>query len=97
MGERTVSDSFFLGEVFLLVILLSADWPETSCIGKRRKREKRKKKRKRKKEKERIKGGKQSEHRKQGGVSSDSVYFKSLDFPWNWSVSLVFWERSLLR
>ena len=24
--------------------------------------------------------------RKHGGVSSDSVYFKSLDFPWNWSV-----------
>ena len=24
--------------------------------------------------------------RKHGGVSSDSVYFKSLDVPWNWSV-----------
>ena len=52
MGERTVSDSFFGGEVFPLVILLSAEWPKTNCIGKRRKREERKKERKEKKKKE---------------------------------------------
>ena len=56
--------------------------------GKRKK--KRKKKRIKEKEKERKgeKGwGKQSEiKKKHGGVSSDSVYFKSLDFPWNLSV-----------
>ena len=27
-----------------------------------------------------------TEDKEQGGVSSDSVYFKSLDFPWNLSV-----------
>ena len=42
----------FCGEVFLLVILLSAEWPKTNCIEKWRKRETRKKKRKRKKKKE---------------------------------------------
>ena len=52
MGERTVFD-FFSGKVFLLVILLSAEWPKTSCIGKRRKREKRKKKKRKEKKKER--------------------------------------------
>ena len=45
----------FCGEVFLLVILLSAEWPKTSCIGKRRKREERNKERKEKKKKEKRK------------------------------------------
>ena len=86
--------------------MLSAEWPKTSCIGKRRKRE-RKKERKEKKKKGRKKGKKekkkrkkkkerekrvgeanrnQKEKKKPGGVSSDSVYSKSLDFPWNLSV-----------
>ena len=68
----------------------------------KKKREEKKKKAKRKKKaKKRIKGerkrkkggekgwGKQTEikkKKKHGGVSSDSVYFKSLDFPWNLSV-----------
>ncbi|XP_072674024.1 MICOS complex subunit MIC27 isoform X2 [Canis lupus baileyi] len=56
------------GEFFLPVILLSAAWPKTSCIGKRRKREKRKKKekekKKKKKEKRRKKGGEQTEIKK---------------------------------
>ena len=62
----------------------------------KKKKEKRKKKRKkrRKREKKRKKGkkgwGKQTEIKKKKknhvGVSSDSVFFKSLDFPWNWSV-----------
>ena len=34
--------------------------------------------------------------KKHGGVSSDSVYFKSLDFPWNLSVLLVLWGRVIL-
>ena len=65
----------------------------------KKKKEKRKKKRKiekkkRKKKKGEKKGwGNQSEikkkKKKHGGVSSDSVYFKSLDFPWNLSVWLV--------
>ena len=60
---------------------------------KRKKEEKSKKENKRrKKKKERGEGwGKQSEFKKNGGVSSDSVYFKSFDFPWNLSVYLVFW------
>ena len=95
--------------------MLSAEWPKTSCIGKRRKREERKKERKekKKKEKRKKKGKKEKKKRKtrkvkkgvgeairnqkekkitknHGGVSSDSVYFKSLDFPWNLSVQLVF-------
>ena len=58
MGERTVSDSYFLGEFFLLVILFSAEWPKTSYIEKRRKRrERRKEKEKIKKEEKREKGG----------------------------------------
>ena len=80
--------------------MLSAEWPKTSCIGKRRKREERKKERKEKKKKEkrkkkrkkrkRKKGwGKQTEiKKKHGGVSSDSVYCKSLDFPWKFPVLL---------
>ena len=55
MVERTVSNSFFCGKVLLLVILLSAEWPKASCIGKRRKREERKKERKEKKKKEKRK------------------------------------------
>ena len=43
---------------------------------------KRKKKRKERKEKKR----KEKKRKNHGGVSSDSVYFKSLDFPWNLSV-----------
>ena len=99
MGERTVSDSF-CGEFFLLVILLSEEWPKTSSIGKRRKRERKKerkeikKKTKKKKEEKERKGkkgwGKQTEikmqKQKHGGVSSDSVYFKSLGFSWKLSV-----------
>ena len=44
------------------------------------------------KKKERKKSTKQNKNKNKknkknhGGVSSDSVYFKSLDFPWNWSV-----------
>ena len=96
MGEWTSCDSFFGGEVFLLIILLSAEWPKTSCIGKRRKRGKRKKKRKRKKEDRKRKKREEKKKRKKGGqteikkqktrvVSSDSVYCKSLNFPWNFS------------
>ena len=59
-----------------------------------------KEKKKRKKKKERKKRwGKQTEikkKKKHGGVPSDSVYFKSLDFPWNLSIYLVFWGRGLL-
>ena len=61
--------------------------------GKKREKEKRKKKRKkekkkRKKKKEREeRWGKQTEMKKKhGGVSSDSIYFKSLDFPWKLSI-----------
>ena len=42
-----------------------------------------------KKKKERGEKGraKQSEiKKKHGGVSSDSVYFKSIDFPWNLTI-----------
>ena len=86
--------------------MLSAEWPKTSCIGKRRKREERKKERKekekrikeerRKKENKKRKKKKErgkrlgeairNEKKKHGGVSSDSIYFKSLEFPWNLSV-----------
>ena len=65
---------------------------------KRKKEEKKKKREEKENEKERKgkKGwGKQSEIKKikktHGGVSSDSVYFKSLDFPWNWSAQLDSW------
>ena len=69
--------------------MLSVEWPKTSCIGKSRKREKRKKKRKRKKQKRRKEErGKQTENKKQGGVSSDFIYCKSLDFPQNFLVPL---------
>ena len=36
VGERTVSDCFFCGDFFLLVILLSAEWLKTSRTGKRK-------------------------------------------------------------
>lgn len=68
----------------------------------RRERRKEKRKRKKKKgrknekgeekEKEKERGRKRvgesirNKKKKHGGVSSDSVYFKSLDFPWNLSV-----------
>ena len=77
VAESTVSDSFFCGEFFLLIILLSAEWPKTSCTGKRRKREGKKR------------GGKQTENKKQGGVSSDSIYCKSLDSPGTFQYCLV--------
>ena len=73
MGESTVLDSFFCGEFLHLVILLNAEWPKTSCPGKGRKRESKK--------------GGTSRNKKQG-VSSDSIYCKSLDFPWNFPVLL---------
>ena len=38
MAESTISDSFFCGEFFFLVILLSAEWLKTSCTGKKRKK-----------------------------------------------------------
>ena len=81
---------------------------------KKGKKEKKKKERKNEegkewgKRREERKGGKQTENEKQGGVSSDSVYYKSLDFPWSFpallgqelalllSVHLVFWGRGLL-
>ena len=71
--------------------MLSAEWPKTSCTGKRRKetREKRKEKWKKKKKRKKRVGEairNQKEKKEHGGVSSDSVYFKSLDFPWNLSV-----------
>ena len=51
---------------------------------KRRKRERKRKKGEKKKGLgEAIRNQKEKKH---GGVSSDSVYFKSLDFPWNLSV-----------
>ena len=68
---------------------------KASCIGKRRKREERKKERK-EKEKKREEKKRKKKKKTHGGVSSDSVYFKSLDFPWNLSVQLVFWGRGLL-
>ena len=71
VGERTLS--FFCGE-FLLVILLSAEWPKTNCIGKRIKREKRKKERKRKKEKTKKgikKERKREEKEKKGGKQTE--------------------------
>ena len=57
--------------------MLSAEWPKTSCIGKRRKREERKKKReekkkkgkRKKKAKKRIKGERK---RKKGGKEGGS-------------------------
>ena len=55
----------------------------------KRKKEKGRRKQKRiKGERKRKNGGKdggsnQKLKKKHGGVSSDSVYFKSLDFPWN--------------
>ena len=58
-------------------------------LGKREKerRERRKEKRKRKKrKKKKEEKEKEKEKKNHGGVSSDSVYFKSLDFPWNLSV-----------
>ena len=49
------------------------------------------------KKKERKKKHKKKHKQKNlGGVSSDSLYFESLDFPWNLSISLVFWGRGLL-
>ena len=78
--------------------MLSAEWPKTSCIGKRRKREKRKKKKRKEKKRKRKEkrrkrkrgewGSKQIKKQKTRGVSSDSVYCKSLDFPWNFPVLL---------
>ena len=61
---------------------------------KEEKKEKKKKKRKKKKELENKRVGEAIRNQKEktttrkthGGVSSDSVYFKSLDFPWNLSV-----------
>ena len=64
--------------------------------GKKREREKKGKKKKRKKEEEKERGRGERENKNQGGVSSDSVYFKSLYFPWALSVSRVFWGRGLL-
>ena len=40
MGKSTVSDSFFRGEFFFLVILLRAQWIKMSCTGKRKKKRK---------------------------------------------------------
>ena len=56
--------------------------------GKRIKEERRKKNKKRKKRKKMGKrvGEAIRNKKKHGGVSSDSVYFKFLDFPWNLSV-----------
>ena len=62
---------------------------EKERIERRKEMRKRKKEgKKEKKERKENKGwGKQTEIKKKkkthGGVSSDSVYFKSLDFPWN--------------
>lgn len=62
---------------------------------KEREKEKRIKEERRKKENKRERksktGGKRlgeaiRNEKKYGGVSSDSIYFKSLDFPWNLSV-----------
>ena len=36
--------------------------------------------------KQKNKNKNKNKTKKHGGVSSDSVYFKSLDFPWNLSV-----------
>ena len=55
--------------MFLLVILLSAEWPKTSCIGKRRKRERKKEiKEKKKKEKRKKKRRKRERKRKEKRV-----------------------------
>ncbi|XP_072584967.1 butyrophilin-like protein 9 isoform X1 [Vulpes vulpes] len=62
-----------LDEVFLLVILLSAEWPKTSCVGKRRRRE-RKKGMKREKEKKKKKGkkrGKRERRRKKERLQTE--------------------------
>ena len=49
------------------------------------KRKKKKKEEKNKKQKKRGESKQKSTSKKQGGVSSDSVYCKSLNFPWNFS------------
>ena len=80
--------------------MLSAEWPKSKLYwekekkrgekeGKKREKEKRKKREEKEKEKERDKRVGEAIRKKKkthGGVSSDSVYFKSLDFPWNLSV-----------
>ena len=76
MGESIVSDSFFCGE-FFLVILLSAERLKTSFTGKRKKK---KREREREKETNKTKQTKQNKT-KQRRVSSGSIYCKSLDFP----------------
>ena len=57
---------------------------------KREEKEEKKKKGEKKKRKKRKRGweANKSKNKKQGGVSSDSVYCKSLDFPWNFPVLL---------
>ena len=85
--------------VLLSNILFSAEWPKTSCIGKRRKREKNKrktikrlKKRKGKKDnrrKEEKKGGGSKQNKKQGMVSHDSIYCKTSKSPRTFQCCLV--------
>ena len=58
---------------------------------KEKRKKKKKKKRKKKKERKKRVGEpirNQKEKKNSGGVSSDSLYFKSLDFPWNFPVLL---------
>ena len=43
---------------------------------------------KKEKMREKIGRGKQTENKKQRRVSSDSIYYKSLDFPWNFPALL---------
>ena len=53
---------------------------------KRKKEGEKRTKRKKKKERGKRLGEAIRNEKKYGGVSSDSVYFKSLDFPWNLSI-----------
>ena len=54
---------------------------------KRKNKRKKRRKRERKREEKRVgEGYRNQKEKKHGGVSSDSVYFKSLDFPWNLSI-----------
>ena len=58
---------------------------EKEKIKKKKKRKKEKKKRKKKIEREKKVGEAIRNKKNHWGLSSDSVYFKSLDFPWNLS------------
>ena len=55
-------------------------------IKEERRKKENKKRKKRKKMGKRVGEAIRNKKKKHGGVSSDSIYFKSLEFPWNLSV-----------